>query len=73
MQTLTISVVDAKVVKLLEDLESLNLIRVVKKEANQPKQKLSEKYLGKLPSKVADDLQNYITQSRKEWDSRSSI
>ncbi len=58
--------------KLLEDLEALNLIRVIKTETDQPKQKLPEKYLGKLPLKVADDLQNYITQSRKEWDSSST-
>ena len=70
---LTITVVDSKALKLLEDLESLNLIRVIKREKDQPKQNLSEKYLGKLPSQVAEDLQSYIKQSRKEWDSRSGI
>ncbi len=69
MQTLTITVIDAKALKLLEDLESLNLIRVVKKDTEQHKQRLSEKY----PSQVAESLQEYITQSRKEWDSRGSI
>jgi hypothetical protein len=73
MQTLTITVIDEKALKLLEDLESLNLIRVLKKEEDKPKQKLSEKYQGKLPSQVAESMQEYITQSRKEWDSRNGI
>jgi hypothetical protein len=73
MQTLTITVIDTKALKLLEDLEALNLIRVIKREEDQPRQKLSEKYLGTLPSQVADSLQEYITQSRKEWDSRNGI
>jgi hypothetical protein len=73
MQTLTITVIDAKALRLLEDLESLNLIRVVKNDTHQPKQRLSEKYLGKLPSQVAESLQDYVTQSRKEWNSRGSI
>ncbi|MBN8824867.1 MULTISPECIES: hypothetical protein [unclassified Spirosoma] len=34
-----------------------------------PKQKLSEKYAGKLPSTLADELQHYVTQTRTEWNS----
>jgi hypothetical protein len=33
--------------------------------------KLSEKYAGKLPSDIADELQNYVSQSRNEWNSRT--
>lgn len=29
--------------------------------------KLSEKYAGKLLSDIAEYLQNYVSQSRKEW------
>ena len=29
--------------------------------------RLSEKYAGKLPSDVAEELQNYVTQSRSDW------
>ena len=56
--------------RLLEDLEDLNILKVLNKNI-QPKQKLSEKYAGKLPSDIADELQNYVTQSRNEWNSRS--
>ena len=34
-------------------------------------QKLSEKYAGKLPAKIAEELQNYVTQSRNEWNNHS--
>lgn len=59
-----------KAYRLLEDLEDLQLIKVLKKNTI-PQQKLSEKYAGKLPSQVADDLQNYVTQGRNEWSSRN--
>jgi hypothetical protein len=55
---------------LLEDLEDLHIIKALKK-SNQPKQKLSEKYAGKLPADIADELQNYVIQSREEWNDRS--
>ena len=59
-----------KAYKLLEDLEDLHIIKVLKKTI-QPQQKLSEKYAGKLPSDIADELQDYVSQSRNEWNSRS--
>lgn len=67
MNTLTIEVTDKRAYKLLKDLEDLHLIRVIA-EAIKPRQRLSEKYAGKLPSEVADNLQNHIIQSRKEWE-----
>jgi hypothetical protein len=36
------------------------------KTLEKPKQKLSEKYAGKLPADIADELQNYVTQGRAE-------
>ena len=41
------------------------------KMLEKPKQKLSEKYAGKLPTHIADELQAYVTQSRTEWDNQS--
>lgn len=55
-----------KAYKLLEDLEDLDIIKVLNKSI-QPQQKLSEKYAGKLPAEVADELQDYVSQSRNEW------
>ena len=70
METVLIQINNIKAYKLLEDLEELDIIKVLKKSI-QPQQKLSEKYAGKLPSDIADELQNYITQSRNEWNNRS--
>lgn len=66
METVLVQINNAKAYRLLEDLEDLDIIKVLKK-SNQPQQKLSEKYAGKLPSVVADDLQKYVTQGRNEW------
>jgi len=65
METVLVQINNAKAYRLLEDLEDLDIIKVLKK-SNQPQQKLSEKYAGKLPSVLADDLQKYVTQGRNE-------
>ncbi|HAQ18320.1 MAG TPA: hypothetical protein DCR40_03700 [Prolixibacteraceae bacterium] len=70
METVLIQINSNKAYKLLEDLEDLNIIKVLKKSI-QPQQKLSEKYAGKLPSDIADELQNFVNESRNEWNSRS--
>jgi hypothetical protein len=70
METVLIQINSKKAYKLLEDLEDLQIIKVLKKSI-QPQQKLSEKYAGKLPSDVADEIQNFVNESRTEWNSRS--
>ena len=70
METVLVQINNNKAYRLLEDLEALHIIKVLKKSI-QPQQKLSEKYAGKLPSDIADELQNYVTQSRNEWNNRS--
>ncbi|MFN4146198.1 MAG: hypothetical protein ACK4GN_10275 [Runella sp.] len=70
METVLIQIKNDKAYRLLEDLEDLHIIKVLKKNI-QPEQKLSEKYAGKLPVEVADELQNYVNQSRDEWNNRS--
>ncbi len=70
METVLVQINNNKAYRLLEDLEDLHIIKVLKKSID-PQQKLSKKYAGKLPSDVADELQNYVDQSRNEWDNRS--
>lgn len=66
METILIQLTNHKAIGLLHEMEALDLIKVL--EENIPKKKkLSEKYAGKLPSAVADKLQDYVTQSRNEW------
>jgi hypothetical protein len=66
METVLVQINSNKAYKLLEDLENLKIIKVLKKSV-QPMPKLSEKYAGKIPSEVADELQNYVYKSRNEW------
>ena len=67
METLIIQITNDKALQLLRNLEELHLIRVLKKNVN-PVQKLSEKYAGKLSVDTAEQLQQYIAESREEWE-----
>lgn len=70
METVLVQIKNNKAYKLLEDLEDLQIIKVLQKSI-QPRQNLSEKYAGKLPAEVADELEKYVTQSRNEWNNRN--
>lgn len=64
METVLIQINDIKAYKLLESLEDLQIIKVLKK-SNYDIQILSEKFGAKLHLEVADDIQEYITRSKK--------
>lgn len=66
METILVQINDNKAYKLLEDLEALHIIKLLKRDT-EPVQNLSDKYAGKLPLEVADEMQNYISKSRDEW------
>lgn len=71
MDTVLVQINNKKAYRLLQDLEDLKVITVI--ERNElPKEKLSEKYAGKLPLEIGKELQNYIKKSRDEWDDRLS-
>ena len=67
MDTLTIQVTNQNAYSLLNELEKLHLIKVLKKESTSS-QKLSDRFAGKLPPDAAKKLQDHIKQSRDEWD-----
>ena len=68
MEKVIVQLTTPKTMDLLHELEKLHLLRVLKKNITTGI-KLSDKYAGKLPSNIADDLQKHIEQSRNEWDS----
>ena len=70
METVLVQINNNKAYKLLQDLEDLDIIKVLNK-TSKPNQSLSEKYAGKLPPDVASDLQNHVNQSRDEWNNHS--
>jgi hypothetical protein len=71
METVLLQITNQKAYKMLANLEELELIKVLKKNL-EPQQKLSEKYAGKLPTEVADKLQEYVQKSRDEWNNLNS-
>lgn len=70
MKTVLVQINNQKAYRLLEDLQELNLIKMLS-GGNTTNKKLSEKYAGKLPTDVADQIQDFVTQSRSEWNSRN--
>lgn len=66
METIIVQIRNNKALKLLQELEELNLIKLLKKNTDTS-QKLSEKYAGKLSSATVEKLQQHIKQSRNEW------
>ena len=67
METVLIQLTSSGTMKLLNELEELNLLRVIKKETKKDIP-LSEKYANQLPVEIAEQLQNHIENSRSEWD-----
>lgn len=66
MQTILIELTNNKALKLLQDMEELNLIKLLPNQT--PKENLADKYYGKLDNQVAEEAQEYIKKSRAEWD-----
>jgi hypothetical protein len=58
-----------KLIKLIEDLEALNIVKVLKR-TDEPKEKLSARFAGSLnlSDKEYASFQESLTQSRSEWE-----
>ena len=67
MDTLTIQITNQNAYNLLNELEKLHLIKVLKKDSGE-NQELSKNFAGKLSIEAAKKLQEHIKQSRQEWD-----
>jgi hypothetical protein len=67
MDNVIVQLTTPKTMRLLQELEELHLLRVLKRYVST-EGKLSDKYAGKLPSDIAEDLQKHIAKNRNEWD-----
>ncbi len=67
METVIVQLLNKKSLKLLKQLEELNLIKVMD-SANTPIQKLSDRFAGKLSNEAAEALHNHVKQTREEWE-----
>jgi hypothetical protein len=68
MTQLTIEINDNKALKLIEDLESLKLIRVLRGKAKTNKKKLSERLAGSISPSQAKDWNKELEKMRGEWE-----
>lgn len=68
MTQLTIEINDNKTIRLIEDLESLKLIRVLRGKAKTSKKKISERLAGSLSSSEAKEWNKELEKMRGEWE-----
>ncbi|HCZ36055.1 MAG TPA: hypothetical protein DHV26_09035 [Cytophagales bacterium] len=67
MTQLTIEIIDKKTLKLIADLESMKLIRVLKGKEKTNKKKLSERLAGSLSLLQAKAWNKELEKMRGEW------
>jgi hypothetical protein len=65
--TMLIQLTNQKAIRLLHELEELNLIKVLKENIEPVKTKLSDKYKGFISKEEGQQLNNHIKQMRSEW------
>ena len=68
MDTMLIQLTNQKAAKLIQDLEDLQIIKVLSKEAS--KEKLSDKFKGSLnlTEQEYSHIQQQLTDMRNEWE-----
>jgi hypothetical protein len=69
MQTITIDIINNKAIKLLQDLELLQLIRL-RRENQQPANSTdwAAKYKGRMTKQSLTDVDNQLNELRNEWE-----
>ncbi|AYD47319.1 hypothetical protein [Arachidicoccus soli] len=69
METVTIDILNSKAVRLLHDLELLQLIRV-RKEKSQTETQInwSEKYKGAMSKQPLSNIDNQLNELRSAWE-----
>ena len=65
--TFLIQVTNEKALRLLHELEELDLIKVLKEDSSTSKTNLSEKYKGIITKEQGQSLSQHIKQMRNEW------
>jgi hypothetical protein len=67
IQTVTIDIINDKAIKLLQDLELLNLIRM-RKENTPSITNWSERYKGAMSKQPMVDIERQLKELRNEWE-----
>ena len=72
MATVLVEITDAKAYKYLKDLESIHILKVLKKY-NSTVQKLSEKYANVFIKDDSNSFDEHTNRIRQEWDNITLI
>lgn len=70
METVTIEIKSSKAMKLLKDLENLNIIKIHQSEEKPETRDKASKYRGSISTATADDLLKHVEKIRNEWEER---
>ena len=65
MQKIKVEVLNAEVLRLLKELESLRLIRLLPEDEN--KDAHTSGWIGSLSKETAENMLDYVEESRSEW------
>lgn len=65
---ITIQLTNEKALKLIQELEALQLIKIVKENLSPSKIKLSDKYRGVFTREDAKSIDEHTQTMRGEWD-----
>jgi len=68
IKTITIDVINEKAMKLLQDLELLELIRLHKEKSDSDKEPWTDRYKGAMTKQSMTDIENQLNEMRGEWE-----
>ncbi|MFZ6014599.1 MAG: hypothetical protein ACOYXT_29940 [Bacteroidota bacterium] len=68
IRTITIDIINEKALKLLQDLELLQLIRLRKDKTQSTSINWSERYKGAMTKQSISDIDNQLNELRSAWD-----
>ncbi|MBK7475257.1 MAG: hypothetical protein KBG02_01010 [Haliscomenobacter sp.] len=68
VKTITIEIINERVLKLLEELELLQLIRLRKEKTQPPPINWQERYKGALSKQPLAEVDHQLNELRNEWE-----
>jgi hypothetical protein len=68
IRTITIDIINEKALKLLQDLELLQLIRMRKDKAQPASINWAERYKGAMTKQSISDIDNQLNELRNAWE-----
>ena len=70
METVTIEIKSSKAMKLLKDLENLDIIKIHQSVEKPVTKDKASKYRGSISANRGDQLLNHVQEMRNEWEER---